>query len=248
MILGTSTLFSEFSEIKFFISSKTGGVSPAPYFLNMSFSVNDSEENVNRNRKIFFDAVKVKQENIAFPRQIHSDTIKIADKPGIYPDCDALITDKNNIFLAISVADCVPIFLYDRANHVVAAVHSGWQGSSKKILLKTLEEMSEKYGTKPKNIFAHIGFSAGSCCYEVGKDVAAYFDTDFLVRKNDDKFFLDLKKFNRSLLLSFSVPAEQIETNEFCTVCNPSFLHSYRRDGKESGRMMGIIGMIDNVL
>jgi polyphenol oxidase len=245
MILGTSTLYSEFSEIKFFISSKTGGVSPAPYFLNMSFHVNDSDENVLRNRQIFYDAVKISKENIAFQSQIHSATVKIADTPGIYSDCDALITDKKNIFLTVSIADCVPIFLYDRVNHVVAAIHSGWQGSSKKIVLKTIDQMSIKYGTNSENIFAHIGYSAGACCYEVGSDVAEIFGEGFIIPKSADKFHLDLKKFNKNLLFSAGVPDKQIEVSKFCTICNPNFLHSYRRDGKKSGRMMGIIGMTD---
>lgn len=244
MIIGTSSLLSKFSEIKIFISSKPGGVSAPPYNLNMSFSVGDDENNVRQNRQLFFDAIKINQKDIAFPKQIHSDIIKIADKPGRYNECDGLITHKSNIFLAISVADCVPIFLYDTVNHCIAAIHSGWKGSSKKILAKAIEMMAKSYNTEPGNIFAFIGYSAGACCYEIGKDVAGFFDAQFLVQKGDNKFLLDLKNFNRSLLLSSGIPEGQIEVSEFCTVCNPNFLHSYRRDGIKSGRMMGIIGLV----
>jgi YfiH family protein len=210
----------------------------------MSFNVGDDEKNVHQNRQIFYDAVKVSKNSIAFPRQVHSDIIKIIKEPGIYQDCDALITDQKNIYLAISVADCVPIFLYDKANKIVSAIHSGWQGSSKKIVTKTLDIMVSKLNTHPENIYAHIGYSAGVCCYEVGKDVADYFDTKFALPINSGKYLLDLKKFNRSLLLSSGIPDDQIETSEFCTICYPNFLHSYRRDGIKSGRMMGLIGMM----
>jgi len=245
MILGASTIFSDFNELKFFISTKQRGVSPPPYYLNMSFSVNDDEDNVKRNREIFFNAIKINQNEIALPRQIHSDIVKVADEPGIYPDCDALITNKKFVYLGISVADCVPIFLYDPKKHAVGAIHSGWQGSSKKILNKALKAMTDIYGCNPKDIFAYIGYSAGGCCYEVGKDVASFFDKSFIQQKSEVKYLLDLKKFNHTLLTAYEVPENQIEVSEFCTICNPNFLHSYRRDGLKSGRMLGVIGLTE---
>lgn len=244
MILGTSTLFAAFNDLKFFMSAKTGGFSAPPYYLNMSFSVGDDEENVKKNRLLFYNVIKIDRHRIAQPKQIHSDTVKIADNPGYYDDCDALVTNKKELFLSISVADCVPIFLFDSVNKVIAAIHSGWQGSEKRILTKTVESMKNNYYCKSHNIFAHIGYSAGSCCYEVGSEVAQKFDKSFLRTKSDSKFFLDLKEYNKFLLLETGIPENQIEVSPFCTICNPSFLHSYRRDGNRSGRMIGVIGMI----
>ncbi len=244
MILGTSTLFAAFNDLKFFMSAKTGGFSAPPYYLNMSFNVGDDEVTVKKNRQIFYNAIKISEQQIAQPRQVHSDVAKIADEPGYYDNCDALITNKKDLFLSISVADCVPVFLYDSKNKVIAAVHSGWQGSEKRILTKTLELMKQDFGCKTCNIFAHIGYSAGSCCYEVGTEVAQKFPESFINPKNDSKFLLDLKSFNKSLLLDTGIPQNQIEVSQFCTICNPEFLHSYRRDGQKSGRMNGIIGMI----
>jgi copper oxidase (laccase) domain-containing protein len=36
---------------------------------------------------------------------------------------------------------------------------------------------------------------------------------------------------------------EHIEVSPHCTICSPALFHSYRRDGKKSGRMLAVIGM-----
>ena len=246
MIIGSASIFSRFDELKFFISTKCGGVSPPPYFLNLSFNVNDSVQNVERNRKLFFGTINVKQDDIAFTTQIHSDIVTVVQNAGIYPNCDGLITNKNGLFLSISIADCVPIFLYDCSKHIIAAVHSGWRGSKNKIILKAIKVMEKEFCSYTKDIFAYIGYSASKCCYEVGSDVAFQFGEKYYQRKDENKFLLDIKSFNHDILTESGVPKEQIETSEFCTICNPNFLHSYRRDGKNAGRMFGVIGMNSN--
>jgi YfiH family protein len=227
------------------MSSKVGGVSPPPLYLNLSFNVNDDPDNVKQNRKIFFNSINVSEKYLAIQQQIHSNTVKIISDAGIYPDCDALITKEKNIFLTVSVADCIPIFLYDEANKIIALVHSGWKGTANNILTKTLELMSDKFDSQPRSIYAFIGPSASKCCYEVGEEVAKFFNEPFLTKKDDNKINLDLKQANFAQLISYNIPKDNIEVSKFCTICYPDLFHSYRRDGIKSGRMMGIIGMID---
>jgi len=243
MLIATSTLFSKFINIKLFLSTKVGGANTPPFYFNMSFNVGDDKERVKQNRKLFFNSIKIDENNIAFQKQTHSNNVLIINKPGIYNNCDGLLTNKKNVFLSVSVADCVPIFLYDSENEVVGTVHSGWQGSEKKILSKAIKLLKSNFNTKPENIYSFIGFSAGVCCYEIGIEVANKFEEKFL-RFNNNKIFLDLKKFNYSLLLNENIPENNIEVCSLCTICNSNILHSYRRDGQHSGRMIGIIGMI----
>ncbi len=153
MLIATSTLFSKFTNIKLFLSTKVGGKNTPPFYFNMSFNVGDDKERVKENRKLFFNSVKIDENNIAFQKQTHSDNVLIINKPGIYNDCDGLLTNKKNVFLSVSVADCVPIFLYDSENEVVGTVHSGWQGSEKKILSKAIKLLKSNFNTKPENIY-----------------------------------------------------------------------------------------------
>ncbi|MDH7604214.1 MAG: peptidoglycan editing factor PgeF [Melioribacter sp.] len=237
-----SYLFKKFPEIIYGFSTKVGLNRKEPYYFNMSYSVGDKKEIVEKNRKEFFKELGLNSFSIAYQKQIHSDIVKIVDKPGYTGISDALITHVSGIGLAISSADCAAIFIYDPKNKIIAAVHSGWKGTHKKILEKTLHLMFEHFHSEPKNLFAYIAPSISQKNYEVKEDVASLFDSKYL-KKINGRIFLDIKKANQDILLENGIPAEQIEISELCSFEEKDLLHSYRRDGKFSGRALGIIAM-----
>ncbi len=225
------------------ISTRQGGVSPEPYCMNLSFRVGDTDENVQRNRELFFGGLGVGVDELAIPQQIHSSIVKSADHPGVYDQCDALVCSRRRVFLCVSVADCVPVFLLEKKRMVVAAIHAGWRGTLHRIVERTVELMVHHHACNPSDMIAYIGPSARSCCYEVGEEVADLFAVDY-IRKTRDKLFLDLTDANLSQLIQSGVPMSSIEISESCTICKPVLFHSYRRDGQKSGRMLGVIGLL----
>ncbi len=54
---------------------------------------------------------------------------------------------------------------------------------------------------------------------------------------------LDLRAANRWQLLDAGVPARNIATSALCTACRTDLLFSYRREGPETGRQAGVIGI-----
>lgn len=54
---------------------------------------------------------------------------------------------------------------------------------------------------------------------------------------------LDLRAANRWQLLDAGVPAGNITVSTLCTECRTDLLFSYRREGKDTGRMMAIVGI-----
>src|SRR5437867_13070315 len=104
-----STLFARYHAVVFGLSTRLGGVSRDPLSMNLSFNVGDDPEHVRVNRSRFFSVLNVREDRIAFQRQIHGDNVINAIAPGMYDDCDALVTFQRDLFLAVSVADCVPI-------------------------------------------------------------------------------------------------------------------------------------------
>ncbi|MFZ2323141.1 MAG: peptidoglycan editing factor PgeF [Ignavibacteriaceae bacterium] len=235
-------IFQRFPEIIFGFSTKIGGNPSSVFGFNLSFSVGDEREIVESNRKTFFNAIGLEVETVGYQRQIHSDTIKIINCSGDNGQSDALITSKNNLGLAISAADCTPIFIYDRKNKVIAGVHSGWRGTKQKILYKTLLELAGNFNSKAENLFVYIGPSISAVNYEVGQDVAEKFDKKY-VMANDKKLFLDVSGNNYDMLLGFGIPQNQIQKSTLCTYEYASLLHSYRRDREQSGRSMGVIAL-----
>jgi polyphenol oxidase len=235
-------IFNNYPEIIFGFSTKSAEITKAPFYFNLSYSVGDDKSIVDKNRKEFFEAIGLSVDSVGYQRQIHSDIVQVIGCSGDNGASDALITSEKNLGLAIAVADCTPIFIYDKKNRVIAAVHSGWQGTEQKILLKTLLKLQKDYLSKPENMIVYIGPSISQANYEVGKEVAEKFDKAFIKPKGE-KFILDISGINHKVLLDFKIPKNQIQKSELCTFEFNSLLHSYRRDGNLSGRSLGVISI-----
>jgi hypothetical protein len=210
--------------------------------MNLSFKVNDEPANVRSNREKFFGGLGISANNQAFPRQCHSASVLNIQTAGEYEACDGLVTAVPDLWLTISVADCVPIMMFDPRNKVVAALHAGWRGTVGQIVRNGIQLMKSELSTKPSDLVVYVGPSAGPCCYEVGQEVAAKFSHDVL-RNVNRSVYLDLRKENKSQLVEAGVPEENIELSSSCTICSPELFHSYRRDKERSGRMMAVIGL-----
>ena len=224
------------------VSTRLGGVSPEPLGMNLSYNVGDDPVNVDANRARFFGSLEISLDRLAIPRQVHSSTVRRADAPGAYDATDGLLTDRRNLWLVVSVADCTPVFVFDKQQNVVAAFHAGWRGSAAGIVGRGVETMKAEYNSHPSDLFAFIGPSAGSCCYEVGAEVAEQFDGNIVLKRNGS-LYVDLKKESRRQLLEGEIPENQIETSKYCTICGDKLFHSHRRERERSGRMMGVIGL-----
>jgi purine-nucleoside/S-methyl-5'-thioadenosine phosphorylase / adenosine deaminase len=242
MVIIKSLLLSRHEETVFGFSTKIGAGRKPPYYFNMSKSVGDGEKIVSENRELFFKELRLKTENVVLQKQVHGDNISYVINGGFYGESDALITDKKKLGLAISTADCTPIFIFDKKNKVIAAVHSGWRGTEKKILLKVLQKLKEDFNSSPKDLITYIGPSISQKNYEVGKEVAEKFDKKYLIPKGT-KFLLDVAGINYDILISFGIPEENIQLSSYCSLEMKYLLHSYRRDGLHSGRALGIIAM-----
>lgn len=228
-------------------STRLGGISPAPYSsLNLGMSVNDQNENVLKNRELFFEALRLPYGHLVVSKQIHGNAVFVATQPATPEGFDALITNKSDIFLAISIADCTPILIYDTRNEAVAAIHAGWKGTVSEIVKCTLQKMQEEYGTQGQDCQAYIGACIGYSNFEVGEEVAQHFDSNFKrFDSNKQKWFIDLKAANKQRLLDFGVISQNIEVSPYCTFQDEKLFFSHRRDKGLTGRMMAVIGIKD---
>jgi YfiH family protein len=191
--------------------------------------------------------------------QIHS--ARVARAPAS-SECDALYTTDRHLALGIKVADCLPVSLCDPAHRVIANIHSGWRGAVQNIVAVTLDTLAGETAFDPAEAYAYLGPSIRGCCFEVGEEVAAQFDAQFVDRTRGPKPHVDLAKMTEAVLRARGV-RNVIDTG-LCTRCDhevarsrglevagfttpgprdpepaqPLF-HSYRRD-KKSGRNLAI--------
>ena len=150
-------------------------------------------------------------------------------------ECDVLATGVAGVALAVQTALL-------RAPGAVATAHAGWRGSSLGAATAAVEALRD-LGADPAGVTAWIGPAIGSCCYQVGGEVAAQFAGEFVRRDCTGKFRLDLKAVNRWQLESAGVLPERIAVHPACTKCGGDRYASYRRDGSAAGRMIGLIAM-----
>ena len=198
---------------------------------------NHKQKSVKNIIEEFFDSKK-----IAIPEQIHSCIVKDIKKECIYSDTDGLVTSEDDLILTLKVADCVPIFLYDNNRKNIGLIHSGWKGTADNIVSNSIKKMIDK-NSYPCNIMALLGPSIQSCCYEVGENVAKHFDENSKLIKNNNKWMLDLHKQIKMSLLDCGLQEKNIQCSDVCTY-DTEECHSYRRDGKNAGRMIAVMRMM----
>lgn len=241
----TFPIFDQFKELTCVFSTRCGGYSNGEFAsLNMGNIKCDDPKLVRKNRKLFFEKVGTSEEVLALPDQVHSATIRSIASSGIVPMTDALITTKKGIFLGIQTADCFPVFIYSPKIQTIAIIHAGWKGVVQNILIKTLDLLMKLPGADVSDFYVAIGPGLQSECFEVRSDVYLQFPDDFLIsHQNLSKRYLNLSGYLIQQLQSRNIPANQIYADDNCTKCNQEHFYSFRRDGENSGRMMGIIGI-----
>lgn len=231
---------SKIADLRHFVSERT----PAPEKeFTLSYSSSPDREFIRANRKKVADVLGIPPEKLVMPSQVHKTRIVNVTSSTSKDDLmetDALITSEKGICIAVMSADCVPILVYDKKNHVCGAIHSGWKGTVAKILGKTLHAMRNEFGTEGKNVIAGIGPSVSQQSYEVGEEVVVAVRQSFqnahelLIPLPANKAKLNLWDANKIQLLEFGVPENQIEVSDLCTVLNNNYFFSARKG--DSGR------------
>jgi polyphenol oxidase len=186
LVHGFSTRPGGASELK----TSRDGQDACEKVLNLGLTDWDTSERVLDNREKFFHAIGASKMRVVALRQIHSDVVRAiarvidsADEPsiarGAFSQGDALITRQPGVLLVVQIADCIPILLADPKRRAIAAIHSGWRGTVRRIAGKALGRMQMEFGTKPEDVVAALGPGIGQSCYEVGTEVAAEFHAQF---------------------------------------------------------------------
>jgi YfiH family protein len=238
-----SKIFEDCPEIIHGVSTKANG--GEPFYNNMSKHVGDDINIVMKNRSEFFSALGIDTGTAKFAHanQVHSGDVTAVNEGGLYPKTDALVTNRKNLFLVISVADCLPVILYDKVKRVISDIHSGWRGAVKGITANTIAKMKEEYGSNPADMLAFIGPGISCEHFEVGEEVAELFEKKYYRPEQNSKFFIDLKAVVRDQLTGAGVKPNNIDICSNCTYAEEEMLHSYRRDKDRSGRMFAVIGI-----
>jgi len=211
--------------------------------------------------------IDIKLNKMVKPNQAHTDKIQIVEKHilenepdfnlEVYDKTDGLITNKKDIALATTNADCILLLFFDPVNKVIANVHSGWRGTIQRISVKTVQKMVNKFNCKPENIICCICPSIRKCHFEVENDVKEIFEKEFKdlkIEQNNDimekqkdkeKWNIDTVLINKILLKQEGLKQENIIDSGICSVCNSDLIHSYRVERQGYGLSTALISLIE---
>jgi len=177
---------------------------------------------------------------IASGNQVHGIRIEQVAESGRMPDTDGLITTEAGLTIGIRVADCAAVLFAAPRQGMVAAVHAGWRGAVGGIHLEAVRRMLD-LNAAIDDIHAWISPCIGLQSFEVGDEVAGQFPERFVHRVGFKKPHVDLAGYLSYGLLQTGIPHPQLLVDGRCTVSDPHRFHSFRREGKEAGRMWALI-------
>jgi YfiH family protein len=234
--------------VRSLITTRRGGVSTREFeSLNLGVHIGDDPAAVAENR------ARVRVHLPAEPlwlRQVHGTRVVDAAAAGAGETADAVVARGHGLVCTVTIADCLPVLVCDRAGSCVGIAHAGWRGLSAGILEHTIKALA----CSPSEILAFLGPAIGPSAFEVGADVLTAFAhadpsaVDCFRPKSaaasgERKWLADLYALARSRLKRVGVSA--VFGGSWCTYGDSQRFFSHRRDGR-TGRQAAFI-WIDHV-
>lgn len=135
-------------------------------------------------------------------------------------EADGHLAATRGTAMAISIADCVPVFIAHPSG-AVALLHSGWRGTAARIVEQGIIALARR-GFPAAELRLHLGPAICGKCYEVSADVARQLTGE----SADGPRTVDL----RALIAGHAraVGAHHVTVSPSCTKCDNSRFFSHR--------------------
>ena len=219
---------------------RNGGVSAPPFAtFNLGHHVSDDPAAVRANRARLRTGLALPAEPL-WLTQVHGTRVVAAAETAPGTEADGSFTDCAGVVCAVLTADCLPVFLCDRAATRVAVVHAGWRGLAAGVVEQGLAAM----GMAGDQVLAWLGPAIGPQAFEVGDEVRQAFishqpEAALAFQKNTrGRYYADMYTLARLRLAAVGVT--HVYGGEYCTYSERQRFFSYRRDG-QTGRMAALI-------
>jgi YfiH family protein len=178
----------------------------------------------------------------AVARQVHGTRVVCFDEPpacGVHVpgEADGLACCTPGLLLAVTAADCVPVYILDPHTRAMALLHAGWRGVAAGVLARGVGALESAFGARARSLRLHLGPAICRDCYEVGGDVV---DALGGQRARDGR--VDLRAELADQAVRLGARPEHIARSTLCTRCGPEDLPSHRVSGPGAGRMVAYLG------
>ncbi len=150
---------------------------------------------------------------------------------------DGWVTTTPGTFLAVTIADCVPVYLAI-PGRAVALLHAGWRGTAAGILEAGLARLLEASGASPEDVVMHCGVGICGPCYEVGSEVMAGCG---VAPAGGGPWHLDLRGLLADRARTLGVG--RVTASTWCSAQDRDRFYSHRASRGADGRMVAWLGM-----
>jgi YfiH family protein len=160
---------------------------------------------------------------------------------------DGHATDVRGLLLAITVADCIPIYLTVPGRPLVALLHAGWRGTAGGILARGVELVTRRAAVHPADIIMHCGIGICGVCYEVGSEVLDQLGaTPAAIAPGASagprgSGHADLRALLARQAAALGLGAVSI--SPWCSAHDRAQFFSHRASGGRDGRMIAYVGL-----
>ncbi len=230
--------------------------------INSKDDSNHIENNINKVSNFFDKKLKNSfSSKIKLVNQTHSNSvieITSYDAKTESLQADAIITSLPGIMLAVQTADCLPIFLYDQKNKIIAAIHAGWKGAFTGVIENTIKIIKNS-NTNLDSVIAILGPSIAMHHYQVDEEFYNKFinenkkNAEFFSSMQSGHCYFNLRSFcikkliNIGILIknTYSIPLDTYANEELFFSCRRSKQESkvYMRDQVTFGGQISCIGL-----
>jgi YfiH family protein len=190
--------------------------------------------------RAFLHAMRPGFPALQMARQSH--TARVAWHEGVAPgwhvgdELDGHASAQGGLLLAVTVADCVPVYLTAPGGEAFALLHAGWRGVAAGILESGVGLLAARAAVKPERIAVHLGVGICGGCYEVGPEVVQAVERRRVRRATH----LDLRGVLAARAAGLGV--RDLTRSPHCTACEREAFFSCRGSSGRDGRMVAYLG------
>jgi YfiH family protein len=172
---------------------------------------------------------------LASARQIHGARLlehgEGSDGWTRHAGADGHLTVARGVACAVTVADCVPVFIAHPSG-AVALLHAGWRGTAARIVEKGIGRLVD-LGFDATDLRVHLGPAICGRCYQVGPDVFEQLTGWQTIRNRN----VDLRALLAEQAKESGV--RQLSASPHCTRCDNDRFFSHRAG--DAGRQVAVI-------
>jgi copper oxidase (laccase) domain-containing protein len=223
---------------------------------NMAYSFGDHDE-IEANRRSFLKQLDLELDQCVAQVGLVDGVHVVSDDDighGMYDRessirTNALITNKTGVGLFLTIADCIPIVVYDPTKHIVALIHAARESTNLLLPAKVVGRLTSDFGCKPASLLAALGpaVRAESYIYDQAiYDLVTPAWKPYLHGRGTGRIEVDNIAYAKAQLIEAGLPERNIDDSGIDTGKSDSKFFSHVRsvhNGVPEGRLAAVVAL-----